>query len=177
MDSNLGRTWLTGPLARPLARGLTVLTAAGLAACSQRVTPEDEYSRQESGRPLLSPAEAPSPGPIDRAEVRGTIGAPPDAGQPEPPAVLFLVVRRAGATGGPPLAAQRLPAGPFPVAFAIGPADAMLAGTEFPERVTVEARLDRDGDPLTSDPGDWTAGSGPVAPGTEGVRLELRRAE
>ena len=154
-------------------------------ACSQRVTPEEEYARQERERPLLSPAEAGSPPrteALDGQEIRGAIEAPMDGGIADAriagdSAVLFLFVRPAGATGGPPLAAQRLPVGPFPMDFAIGPGDAMLVGTSFPERVTVEVRLDRDGDPLTTGPGDWSARSGSIEPGAEEVRLELMRSE
>lgn len=161
-----------------LAASVTLLLPA---ACSQRVVSEEEYARQERERPLLTPAEAP-PRPREAGlagqEIRGVVEGSLDAGMAGDgiagdSAVLYLFVRPAGATAGPPLAAQRLPAGPFPVHFAIGPGDAMIAGTSFPERVTVEARLDRDGDPLTTGPGDWTARSGPVEPGAEGVRLEL----
>lgn len=160
---------------------LAILVA--LVACSQRVTPEDEYARQERERPLLSPAEAPralttgaagtDAPPTDQA-IRGVIEGPadPDAAVSSTD-VVFLYVRPAGATGGPPLAVRRLPAASFPIDFAIGPADAMLPGTTFPERVTVEARLDRDGDPLTVGPEDWTARSGPVAPGTAELTLRL----
>ena len=97
-------------------------------------------------------------------------GAPPSSG-----AILFVTVRPAGATGGPPIAARRLPATSFPLAFAVGPGDSMM-GQALPERVRIEARVDRDGDPLTRDPADPVASADDVRVGTTGVRLVLRRA-
>ncbi len=163
---------------RPILVSLSTLIAV---ACSQRVVPEEEYASSERERPLLSPAEAPRGFAVgdERAvpvePLEGTIVSGP--GAPSSRAVLFLYVRPAEGASGPPLAALRLPAGGLPQDFAIGPGDAMLPGTVFPERVTVEARLDQDGDPLTIGPRDWTARSQPVAPGTRGLRLELRPLE
>jgi len=122
-------------------------------------------------------AELPEPGARAAAPeaggVAGTVeleGAPPSSG-----AILFVTVRPAGATGGPPIAARRLPATSFPLAFAVGPGDSMM-GQALPERVRIEARVDRDGDPLTRDPADPVASADDVRVGTTGVRLVLRRA-
>lgn len=158
-----------------------------VSACSQRVTPEEEYDEGARERPLLPAGRVPDPlaGGAGRAgmtqtipeeavgqTIRGTLRAAPDAAGP-PGAVLYLFVRAADVTGGPPLAVQRLPAGSLPLEFAIGPGDAMMPGTTFPDRVVVEARLDEDGDAMTTGPGDLTARSEPVQPGAEGVALEL----
>ena len=159
----------------PIALALTIG-----AACSQRVTTEEEFARQERERPLV-PAEsvsrppvavqegssAPVEAPDDAQAIRGTIEAPAGAG-----GVLFLFVRPAGATGGPPLAVQRLPSPSFPLDFDIGPRDAMVAGGPFPDRVTIEARLDQDGNAMTEEPGDLSARS-ETAPGATGVALTL----
>jgi hypothetical protein len=155
-----------------------------LGACSQRVTPEEEFAREERERPIVS-AEAVQMAPAappdgmgarslassaeDAAQtIRGTIEAPADAAGD----VLFLFVRAAGAVGGPPLAVQRIPSPSFPHEFVIGPQDAMIAGESFPERVTVEARLDGDGDAMTEEAGDLSARS-ETAPGATGVTLAL----
>ena len=72
------------------------------------------------------------------------------------------------------MAVKRLPPGPFPLAFRIGPGDVMIQGREFAGPITLTARLDRDGNPLTREPGDLTgAAAGPVAPGTAGVAISL----
>ncbi len=148
-----------------------------LAACSQRVSPEEEYARQARERPLL-PAEAalPARAPLGMgstaatdADIGVTIEAAPGA---EGGGVLFVFVRPAGVTAGPPLAVQRIPAPRFPLTLTIGPADAMIPGTEFPDRVVVQARLDEDGDAMTEGPRDGTAASEPVELGGT-VRLVL----
>ncbi|HYO46762.1 MAG TPA: hypothetical protein VEY33_08755 [Gemmatimonadota bacterium] len=166
----------------------SIVVALALAvACSQRVTPEEEFARQDRERPIVSaegaslppvagaPAPrgmsgaAPTAAPEDAAQtIRGTIEAPAGASG----GVLFLFVRAAGATGGPPLAVQRIPSPSFPREFSIGPQDAMMAGGPFPDRVSVEARLDQDGNAMTEGPGDLSASS-ETAPGSTGITLTL----
>lgn len=101
--------------------------------------------------------------------IRGTIDlAPGLAG----PGVVFVVLREAGTSGGPPLAARRIDATRFPVPFEIGPADSMMGG-ELPEELLVEARLDRDGDAASRDPSDPLARRDGVRKGSSGVALVL----
>jgi hypothetical protein len=154
----------------------TAIALLVLASCSQRVTPEEEFAQQERQRPLMqvepgamrAPAPLPA-GPEDAAQtIRGTIEAPGGTGG----GVLFLFVRPAGATGGPPLAVQRIPSPSFPLEFAIGPEDAMMDAGPFPDRVTIEARLDGDGNAMTEEPEDLSARS-EAAPGAAGLRLAL----
>lgn len=171
---------------------IAVLSLALGAACSQRVSTEEEFARSERDRPVVSAEGVRLPTPVgtpaggmagsagmaapdgevaadDEAQtIRGTIAAPPGAGG----GILFLFVRAAGATGGPPLAVQRIPSPSFPFSFAIGPADAMMAGGPFPDRVTVEARLDADGNAMSEGPDDVSARA-EVAPGASGVELTL----
>jgi len=86
--------------------------------------------------------------------------------------VLFVIARSSG--GGPPLAVKRLSIGPFPLAFEIGPADVMMAGRPFSGPISLTARIDRDGNPLTRDPGDPVAMlPAPVEPGAADVELRL----
>jgi len=62
--------------------------------------------------------------------------------------------------------------GPFPLEFVVGPADVMIPGRPFAGPISLTARLDADGDPLSRDPADLVAG--PLAdlePG--GVELDL----
>ena len=157
-------------------------------ACDRRfepyVDPADEPARPE--RPVVVPGlENPAPraqmpmGPRDA-------GAPPaEGGQPISgrvvagegvssggEGILFVIARSAG--GGPPLAVKRLPIGPFPLAFEIGPEDVMIAGRPFAGPITLSARIDRDGDPLTRDPGDAAATlPAAIEPGASDVELLL----
>ena len=146
-------------------------------ACSQRVTPEEEFAERERERPLLS-------------EGSPELGGPPVAGDAAPAAegptfpvvvessdagangVLFVIVRPPGVTTGPPLAVRRVPAPEFPVELAIGPGDAMIPGTAFPDRVAIAARLDMDGDASTTGPDDLEAAGEATAAGST-TRLVL----
>jgi hypothetical protein len=86
--------------------------------------------------------------------------------------VLFVIVR--SSSGGPPLAAVRIPAASFPQAFEVGPADAMIRGRPLAGPVMLTARFDRDGDPMTRSADDLVAElDGTVEPGGEQVLLVL----
>jgi cytochrome c-type biogenesis protein CcmH len=106
--------------------------------------------------------------------VAGTVDLAPGV-QPGRGAIVFITVRAAGAAGGPPVAAKRLPAERFPMPFAVGPADSMM-GQALPERLRVDARVDGDGDPMTRDPADPTGSADDVRLGAGGLRLVLRPA-
>ena len=91
-----------------------------------------------------------------------------------PGAVVWVIVRDAGAAKGPPIAVQRFPASAFPIAFSIGETDSM-AGEPFPEKVRIEARIDSDGDPLTRNPSDPSARLDGVGAGAADLRLVMTR--
>jgi hypothetical protein len=87
--------------------------------------------------------------------------------------VVYVMLRPAGVSQGPPLAVIRLPGSGFPLAFAIGDADAMT-GEPIPDKVLVEARLDRDGDVATRDPGDPYGSADGIALGTANLQIVLK---
>jgi tetratricopeptide (TPR) repeat protein len=87
--------------------------------------------------------------------------------------VVYVMLRPAGVREGPPLAAIRLPGSGFPLAFAIGDADAMT-GDPIPDSVLVEARLDRDGDVATRDAGDPYGSADGIALGTANLQIVLK---
>jgi hypothetical protein len=166
-----------------LARLAALALAVG--ACDRRmepyVPPEAEPPRLE--RPLRVPGfETPTPS----AAVAGRAGAPADSAEsirgvlrlgegaaPPGDSVLFVIARPAA--GGPPLAVKRLPPGPFPLEFEIGPGDAMLSGQPFVGPLLLTARVDGDGDPLTRAPTDLAAqASAPLEPGARGIELVLQ---
>ena len=92
-----------------------------------------------------------------------------------PGSVVFVTVRDASFGAGPPLAAKRLPATGFPLAFEITGADSMM-GETLPDSMLVEARLDPDGDPMTRSPSDPKVRLEDVKAGSTGLRLVLRPA-
>jgi hypothetical protein len=182
------------PSLRRSAAHFSCLVALCL-ACDRRlepyVDPKDEPARVE--RPVRVPGlESPTPrasvplgppgeaasgaraGVSDGDPIRGTIRVA-DGAQPSG-AVLFLIAR-VPSQPGPPLAVKRLPVGPFPLAFEIGPDDEMIKGRPWVGPITLSARVDADGDPLTRSPSDASADlATPVEPGAEGVELRLAPA-
>jgi hypothetical protein len=108
--------------------------------------------------------------PIGGPRIRGTVrlgdGATPAGG-----GILFVIARPP--TGGPPLAVRRLPPGPFPIEFELGPEDSMMQ-VPLNAPVILSARLDADGDPMTRAEEDLAGQTaGPVSPGASGVELVL----
>jgi hypothetical protein len=109
----------------------------------------------------------------DVEPIRGVIRLRDGVAAP-PGSVLFLVAR--STAGGPPLAAKRLPAGPFPLAFELGPGDTMLADRPLHGPVLLSARLDADGDASSKSADEPRAElAEPVLPGAQGVELLLSR--
>jgi len=160
-----------------------------------RVLPEIRASgQQEVAEPADGDPHAGVPPPASAGEAEGVAEPPPAAASGAaradglagvielpaalasrvgPSAIVFVTVREAGTTGGPPAAVKRLPASSFPLRFAIGPGDSMM-GQPLPRRVRLEARVDSDGDPLTRAEGDPAARLDDVPAGSSGLRLVLR---
>ncbi len=97
--------------------------------------------------------------PIDpKRFVKGviTLGAK-SAGKLKPGSVIFVVVKRADASGQPsgtPLAVDKLTWDKDQLAFELGEAQAMVGGTELTGDVIVMAHYAQDGDALSKAPGD-----------------------
>jgi cytochrome c-type biogenesis protein CcmH len=91
------------------------------------------------------------------------------------PAALFIIARPAGAAKGPPLAVKKIDRPVFPVSYSLGPENVMMQGTSFTGRVAVTARLDKDGNPATRQPGDLTGDyqKNPVAVGSKNIDIVL----
>jgi hypothetical protein len=145
------------------------------ASLTPTLAPLLEAARNPS---TLPPRDAAPPAPAaadsapDPADITGRITA---TGSVPTGAVLFLFARPEGVESGPPTWVQRLPTASFPQDFRIGPANAMLGGPT-PAALVLTARVDGDGNPSTSGPGDLVAKSAPLAPGATGVELALAPA-
>lgn len=163
-------------------RALVLLVSAGLAlsACDRNIEPYD--AEAEVRQPDLSKIFPPQAGQSSPGQVIGmggvergaaspqaadTAASPANAAEPiqgtvdiadglKPPdgATLFVIARNAGAVGGPPLAAQRIPATGFPASFSIGPENVMIPSMRFEGDIQLTARLDSDGNAMTRTPGD-----------------------
>jgi tetratricopeptide (TPR) repeat protein len=129
----------------------------------------------------LAPAEAPRAAEAAPAasDAGPTLGVEIDLdpalrGQLPAQTVLFVIVREAGVTKGPPRAVRRIAGASFPVRVTLGEADSM-AGEPLPAEARVEARADSDGDPMTRLASDPAAFQDGVKAGVGSVRLILRR--
>ena len=171
----------------PQARALFVLVVSlGLvlagSGCDRRLEPF--VPLEEEPAPVEGPVRVPgleSPVPqrgIPSAgaagSIRGTVRIAAGVGRSGTGGVLFVIAR--SLAGGPPLAVRRLPPGPFPISFTLGPQDAMIPGRPLEGSVRLVARLDADGDPLTRQEDDLVAEvRDPVEPGDSAVELVLSR--
>ncbi|MGH0036006.1 MAG: c-type cytochrome biogenesis protein CcmI/CycH [Myxococcota bacterium] len=132
--------------------------------------PDNERPGQETAG-----METPTRGTASGEGIRGrvVIGSAGTGGAPAG-STLFIIARPAGATAGPPLAVQRIPAPSFPVDFEIGPQNVMIPSMKFEGEITLTARLDSDGNAMTRLPGDLQGSYGtPVRPGSAGVEIRL----
>jgi cytochrome c-type biogenesis protein CcmH len=66
-------------------------------------------------------------------------------------AVLFIIARPGG--GGPPVAVKKIDNPVFPLTYSLGAENAMVQGTALTGQLTLSARLDTDGNPMTRDSG------------------------
>lgn len=91
-----------------------------------------------------------------------------------PSEVLFVAL--SDPAGGPPLAALKLPAGPFPMNFKVTSANVISMGGPRPVPATfnLSVRLDSDGNPMTHDPGDPSFSESGVSKGTTGIAANLQ---
>lgn len=170
-------------MTRSVPRALcSLLFLSLLAACDRRLEPYVPQSEEPPApvHPVRIPGlESPVPSAslprALRAESGGSIRGRIVAGDgvlADPNAALFVIAR--GPNPGPPLAVKRLVAGPFPLAFEIGPSDVMIAGSAFAAPITLTARIDRDGNAMTRETDAASAQLGtPIAPGATDVELRL----
>ncbi len=66
-------------------------------------------------------------------------------GKVPPNAVLFIIAKKKGPRGTPPIAVQRITDPTFPLDFKIGQKDVMMPNAEFDGDILLTARLDQDG--------------------------------
>jgi len=144
---------------------------------------KEQVKNQPPPAPIPNHPALPVPG-AESAPAMGSAAAPAATGGPSvhvklslagsvkqsPTAVLFIIVRASGETAGPPAAAKRINAPVFPLELDVTSADSMM-GQPLPANVTIEARLDSDGDAMTKDPSDPHASQSGVA--TNGTKVAL----
>lgn len=164
---------------------LLAVAVAASAGCVERNV--ERISRDEAasippppapqGGPASS-AQAPDAGAAGQTRISGTVQVADELADRLPAnAVLFLVARIAGREGGPPLAVQRHAAPRFPLDFVISEADSMVPNTPLVGDLIITARIDQDGNAMTSTPGDLLGQAGPASAGDTGVVIVLSEME
>ena len=157
----------------------------------QKEFPEDKEVLANVFTQISSASESPtaSPAPDQHPEVGAAGTAPPPSaaassatavvvidlpkGVTVPAnAILFVIAREAGFETGPPIAVKRVAAVNFPITVTLSEKDSM-AGESLPGLIRIDARIDRDGDPMTKDPRDPSASEDNVRTGGGQVLLVL----
>lgn len=151
------------------------LFLSALAALRQRAG--ESAFRQEGATAATgaSPSALAPPAPGEAAAIAIEVSLAPAFGV-DPATPVFIIARDAAASGGPPLAVKRLPAGDLPANAALTDADAMLPGLRLAaiERVEVIARASLSGGAIAQ-PGDLESQPAIAHLGGPPVRLHIDR--
>lgn len=113
-------------------------------------------------------------GPVQ--QIRGTISVDPKlSSKLHGQAVLYIIVYSAGSTTGPPLAVKKIEHPVFPLPYTVGPENVMMPGLSLSGKVQVSARLDKDGNPMTKEPGNLTGEykKNPVPVGSQNIDIVI----
>ncbi|HEV8323877.1 MAG TPA: hypothetical protein VG389_19830 [Myxococcota bacterium] len=155
---------------------------AGMAMPPGAASPFAAAAGPYAGGSAPFPAAAPAPAPFAAAApAGGAVGSlsgsvdidPAQAAKVAPTDTLFIIVRNAPV--GPPLAVKRIVGPAFPVSFDIGPADAMAGPASWTGGpYWLAARLDKDGNAMSKNPGDVAGKIADPIPGpASGLHLLL----
>jgi cytochrome c-type biogenesis protein CcmH len=134
---------------------------------------------ERTAAPVSQAAPTPSGGrgaaPVSEsgAAIEGTVELAPGLAERIPPDSVLFVIARTG-QGGPPLAVKRIVSPSFPFDFRIGPEDRMIQAMPFVGPIQISARIDRDGNAMTRDPGDLESrvATG-IEPGATGLVIAI----
>ena len=132
------------------------------------VPPPSEAATARAGAPAMPATSGPGGAVFGWIEADAAVAA-----RIRPGSVIFLTVRPAGVSAGPPAAVKRLESSSFPLQFEVGAGDSMM-GQPLPESMRIDVRADADGDPLTRPPTDPAGYVDAVALGKTGVRIALK---
>jgi len=170
--------------------------AAGMMLTSIVACSKKDDAGAPSTVPPLSPGAAPSAAPAppppaapappapeaaaapagEGGSITGKIELSPSLAKKKPEGILFLVARRISdnpTARGTLIAVKKLPATTFPLAFDLSAADMPFQNGAFDGELTLSARIDQDGDPMTHQKGDVLGSLPKVRVGSKNVRLTL----
>src|SRR5450432_802843 len=120
---------------------------------------------------------APPPAPADpSATIAGEIILPAATAKRKPTGTLYLVARRLSdnpTARGTLIAVKKMRASAFPLPFSLSAADMPFQNGPFDGELTLTARIDQDGDPMTHQKGDVFGTLPKVRVGSRDVKLTL----
>ena len=123
------------------------------------------------GNPLGRPVTGPVP---TKLVAKGTISVSEELKAKTPQGVLFITGRpSAQGTKGPPTLVKRIASPKFPIAFELTDRDLMMKGMVVPQELTVQVRLDQDGDAISRMPGDLSGLVEGVKMGAKDLKITL----
>jgi hypothetical protein len=141
----------------PIAAVALAIATLTLIGCPKT---DDNTADKPVPSPPTAPEPSPPPAPAAKETVvlaSGTLKLAPGA---KPVGKMVFVSLRAVDGRGPPIAAMRLPVGPFPQAFAITDANVVAMGGNkrpVPDTFLLKATVDADGNPMVKSPNDLVA--------------------
>jgi len=93
----------------------------------------------------------------------------------DPQAALFIIARSAAGAGGPPLAVKKIDKPTFPLNYSLSQENVMMQGLPFSGKISITARLDKDGNPTTRGAGDLTGEykNNPAQAGAKNVDIAI----
>jgi cytochrome c-type biogenesis protein CcmH len=130
----------------------------------------------QSGQKPRQQSDRPAPAASASQQITGKISIDPKLkSNVDSQAALFIIARPAGAAKGPPLAVRKIDRPVFPLSYSLGPENVMMQGVPFTGTITITARLDKDGNPATRQPGDLTGDykGNPAAVGSKNIDIVL----
>jgi cytochrome c-type biogenesis protein CcmH len=150
---------------------LLALTAIVVVVLVRSLSPPETAAPTATAAGSGGPA---APEASERSSISGpVILAPELAGKVWEASVVFLIVRKAS---GPPFAVKRFPSPRFPLAYRVGAADVMMAGSPFEGEVRVSARVSQSGSAGPAQPGDLEGEhAAPVQVGARNVNVTIAR--
>jgi hypothetical protein len=128
--------------------------------------------------PPAEPAAEPAPAP--GGSIAGKIVLGSAVAKTKPAGTLYLVARRISdnpSARGTLVAVKKLPATSFPLPFTLTAADMPFQNGPFDGELTLTARIDQDGDPLTHQKGDVFGTLPKVRVGAHDVKLALDQVQ
>jgi hypothetical protein len=128
--------------------------------------------------PAAPEAAAAAPGP--GGSITGKIELPAALAKTKPEGTVFLVARRLSdnpTARGTLIAVKKMPATKFPLAFDLSAADMPFQNGAFDGELTLTARIDQDGDPMTHQKGDILGTLPKVRVGSKNVKLTLDQVQ